>query len=287
MIRMLVVGNVFAIRSERLICREVQVNLAYRWFCKLGIEDAVPDHSAFSRARNERLRDGDVFRRVFERVVEACITAGLVGGQGTSGRAPALLRPSRPPKSPRPKAHQSLLRHSLQNLIFKSNAFRVVFLKPFFRSVRGGEDLDVLGLANLFAGVDVDKNDHRQILYALVFFNLGVAFGFGLPAFNARSIPTRVRRRGPRPSAAMITASMACQCSFSCSALGNFRIRLAAYGSQGRDLQTRWTKPSVWKRTAPARGCGHRTGTAQHEGPFAGSASNKRNPRSFTENTDL
>src|ERR1700741_5167873 len=82
MIRMLVVGYVFAIRSERLICRKVQVNLAYRWFCKLGIEDAIPDHSAFSRARNERFRDGDVFRRVFERVVEACIAAGLVGGEG-------------------------------------------------------------------------------------------------------------------------------------------------------------------------------------------------------------
>ena len=82
MIRMLVVGCVFAIRSERLICREVQVNLAYRWFCKLGIEDAVPDHSAFSRARNERFREGDVFRRVFERVVEACIASGLVGGEG-------------------------------------------------------------------------------------------------------------------------------------------------------------------------------------------------------------
>jgi len=82
MIRMLVVGYVFAIRSERLICREVQVNLAYRWFCKLGIEDAIPDHSAFSRARNERFRAGDVFRRVFERVVEASIAAGLVGGEG-------------------------------------------------------------------------------------------------------------------------------------------------------------------------------------------------------------
>jgi transposase len=82
MIRMLVVGYVFAIRSERLICREVQVNLAYRWFCKLGIEDAVPDHSAFSRAPNERFREGDVFRRMFERVVEACIAAGLVGGEG-------------------------------------------------------------------------------------------------------------------------------------------------------------------------------------------------------------
>jgi transposase len=82
MIRMLVVGYVFAIRSERLICREVQVNLAYRWFCRLGIEDAVPDHSAFSRARNERFREGDVLRSVFERVVEACIAAGLVGGEG-------------------------------------------------------------------------------------------------------------------------------------------------------------------------------------------------------------
>src|SRR5258708_39248431 len=67
-IRMLVVGYVFAIRSERLICREVRVNLAYRWFCKLGIEDTVPDHSAFSRARNELFREGDVFRRMFERV---------------------------------------------------------------------------------------------------------------------------------------------------------------------------------------------------------------------------
>src|SRR5213075_2807730 len=82
MIRMLVVGYVFAIRSERLICREVQVNLAYRWFCKLGIEHAIPDHSAFSRARNERFREGDVFRRVFERVVETCIAADLVGGEG-------------------------------------------------------------------------------------------------------------------------------------------------------------------------------------------------------------
>ena len=82
MIRMLVLGYVFAIRSERLLCREVQVNLAYRWFCGLSIEDKVPDHSAFSRARNERFRDSDIFRHVFERVVEACIAAGLVGGEG-------------------------------------------------------------------------------------------------------------------------------------------------------------------------------------------------------------
>src|ERR1700753_324492 len=82
MIRMLIVGYVFAIRSERQLCREVQVNLAYRWFCKLGIEDKIPDHSAFSRARNERFREGNVFRHVFERVVEACLAARLVGGEG-------------------------------------------------------------------------------------------------------------------------------------------------------------------------------------------------------------
>jgi transposase len=81
-IRMLIVGYVFAIRSERLLCREVQVNLAYRWFCGLSIEDKVPDHSAFSRARNERFRDSDIFRRVFEHVVGTCIAAGLVGGEG-------------------------------------------------------------------------------------------------------------------------------------------------------------------------------------------------------------
>src|SRR6266545_8311273 len=61
MIRMLIVGYVFAIRSERTLCREVQLNLAYRWFCGLGIEDKLPDHSAFSRARNERFRDSDIF----------------------------------------------------------------------------------------------------------------------------------------------------------------------------------------------------------------------------------
>jgi transposase len=82
MIRMLVVGYVFAIRSERLLCREVKVNLAYRWFCGLSIEDKIPDHSAFSRARSERFRESDAFRRVFERVVEVCIAAGLVGGEG-------------------------------------------------------------------------------------------------------------------------------------------------------------------------------------------------------------
>jgi transposase len=84
MIRMLIVGYVFAIRSERRRCAEVQVNLAYRWFCKLGIEDNIPNHSVFCRARHERFRESDALRRVFEGVVAMCIAAGLVGGEAFS-----------------------------------------------------------------------------------------------------------------------------------------------------------------------------------------------------------
>lgn len=84
MLRMLILGYVFAIRSERQLCSEVQVNLAYRWFCGLGLEDQVPNHSVFSRARHERFREGDILRRLFERVVATCIGEGLVGGQAFS-----------------------------------------------------------------------------------------------------------------------------------------------------------------------------------------------------------
>ncbi len=80
-LRMLIVGYVFAIRSERQLCSELQVNMACRWFCGLSIESAIPDHSVFSRARHERFRDGDILRRVFERVVGRCIEEGLVGGE--------------------------------------------------------------------------------------------------------------------------------------------------------------------------------------------------------------
>jgi transposase len=84
MIKMLIVGYVFAIRSERRLCSEIQVNLAYRWFCQLGIEDSIPDHSVFCRARHERFRESDALRHVFEGVVAKCITAGLVRGEGFS-----------------------------------------------------------------------------------------------------------------------------------------------------------------------------------------------------------
>ncbi len=82
MIRMLIIGYCFGIRSERRLCEEVQLNLAYRWFCRLSIEDKVPDHSTFSKARHGRFRESDVLRYVFEQVLERCIQENLVGGEG-------------------------------------------------------------------------------------------------------------------------------------------------------------------------------------------------------------
>ncbi len=81
-IRMLLVGYCFGIRSERRLCEEVHLNLAYRWFCRLGLNGEVPDHSTFSKNRHGRFRDSDAFRHVFEGVVSRCIKEGLVGGEG-------------------------------------------------------------------------------------------------------------------------------------------------------------------------------------------------------------
>jgi len=82
MIRMLLFGYCYGIRSERQLCEEVKLNLAYRWFCQLGIEDQVPDHSSFSKNRHGRFRDADILRHVFETTVQSCMKAGLVEGEG-------------------------------------------------------------------------------------------------------------------------------------------------------------------------------------------------------------
>ncbi len=81
MLRMLLIGYAYGIRSERRLCGEVHLNLAYRWFCRLGL-DAVPDHSTFSKNRYGRFRESDVYRALFEDVVDQCMKAGLVGGEG-------------------------------------------------------------------------------------------------------------------------------------------------------------------------------------------------------------
>jgi transposase len=82
MMRMLIVGYCMGIRSERRLCEEVHLNLAYRWFCKLGLDGKVPDHSTFSRNRHGRFRDSDILRHLLETVVQRCIAEGLVGGEG-------------------------------------------------------------------------------------------------------------------------------------------------------------------------------------------------------------
>ena len=82
MVRMLIIGYGFGIRSERRLCEEVHLNLAYRWFCRLGLEDRVPDHSTFSKTRHGRFRESDLFRKLFEATVVRCMAEGLVGGEG-------------------------------------------------------------------------------------------------------------------------------------------------------------------------------------------------------------
>lgn len=82
MIRMLIIGYTHGIRSERRLCDEVHLNLAYRWFCRLGLDGAVPDHSTFSKNRHGRFRDSDLLRRLFEETVARCLKEGLVGGKG-------------------------------------------------------------------------------------------------------------------------------------------------------------------------------------------------------------
>lgn len=82
MIRMLIVGYCYGIRFERRLCEEVELHLAYRWFCRLDLDDKVPDHSTFSVNRHGRFRHSDIFRHVFEAVVRACMNTGLVKGEG-------------------------------------------------------------------------------------------------------------------------------------------------------------------------------------------------------------
>ena len=79
---MLIIGYCYGIRSERRLCEEVHLNLAYRWFCRLGLAGEVPDHSTFSKNRHGRFRASDLLRHVFEAVVGRCMAEGLVGGDG-------------------------------------------------------------------------------------------------------------------------------------------------------------------------------------------------------------
>ena len=90
MIRMLIVGYCYGIRSERRLCQEVALHLAYRWFCKLDLDDEVPHHSTLSENRLGRFRESDLLRHIFERVVWAAMAMGLVKGEGFAVDASVL-----------------------------------------------------------------------------------------------------------------------------------------------------------------------------------------------------
>ena len=92
MLRMLLIGYAYGIRPERLLGSEVQLNLAYRWFCRLGLHGTAPDHSTFSKNRYGRFRESDIYRVLSEDVVGQCRAAGLVGGEGFAGQQPDRRR---------------------------------------------------------------------------------------------------------------------------------------------------------------------------------------------------
>lgn len=99
LMRMLIIGYCYGIRSERRLCEEVELNLAYRWFCRLSIEDEVPDHSTFSKNRHGRFRDSEAFRFLFEQVVERCLAEGLVSGEGFAIDASIVKADASPERS--------------------------------------------------------------------------------------------------------------------------------------------------------------------------------------------
>ncbi|RON12139.1 hypothetical protein BK662_29970 [Pseudomonas frederiksbergensis] len=86
MIRMLIVGYCYGIRSERRLCEEAHLNLAYRWFCRLSLEDEVPNHSTFSQSRHGRFRDSNLFRWLFNKVLRRCTDASVIKADASRQR---------------------------------------------------------------------------------------------------------------------------------------------------------------------------------------------------------
>ncbi len=103
LIRMLLVGYCFGIRSERRLFEEVHLNLAYRWFCRLDLTDRIPDHSTFSKNRHGRFRASELLRHVFEATVTRCMEEGLVGGQGFAVDASLIVADVQKQNSSKPE----------------------------------------------------------------------------------------------------------------------------------------------------------------------------------------
>jgi transposase len=145
MVRMLIIGYSLGIRSERRLCEEVHLNLAYRWFCRLGLEDAVPDHSTFSKNRHGRFRESDAFRLLFEGVVARCMKEGLVGGEGFAVDASLIEADA--------NRSRSMAREETQDLRDPRHASRAV--REYLAALDGqGEPLTTAASVNVVAVVN-------------------------------------------------------------------------------------------------------------------------------------
>lgn len=109
LLRLLLLGYLYGISSERRLLEEVRMHLAYRWFTRLGFEQEIPDHSTFSKNRHGRFRQSGVFREVFEEIVRRCVNAGLVEGKNLAVDG-TLVEANASPHSRirREKLHESL-----------------------------------------------------------------------------------------------------------------------------------------------------------------------------------
>ncbi len=81
LLRMLLVGYLYGINSERRLCEEINMHIGYRWFVGLTLEDKIPDHSTFSKNRHERFSESGIFQKLFDEIVGQCIKAGLLTGR--------------------------------------------------------------------------------------------------------------------------------------------------------------------------------------------------------------
>jgi len=78
--KMMLIGYLFGIRSERRLEQEIRMNIGYRWFLGLGLTDPVPDHSTISQNRRRRFKGSNIFQEIFDEIVRQAMASGLVGG---------------------------------------------------------------------------------------------------------------------------------------------------------------------------------------------------------------
>ena len=127
MMRMLILGYCFGIRSERRLCDEVHLNLAYRWFCRLGLDGDVPDHSTFSKNRHGRFRESDLLRKLFETVVARCIKERIVGGEAFAVDASIIVADAQRPSGAASPRSRTLIRRPAAR---SPNIFRFSMTRP-------------------------------------------------------------------------------------------------------------------------------------------------------------